>query len=329
MKNLKIFLIAAALALSCAIFVCFVSNNLWSRFEHRQDVINEQFAILKGEPWLLGGDVYYWPTFQNRVLFAYGLKFFSGLGILPVSKWYLLLRLFTAFIAFIIFFFTAVKAGGSRLKTASAGMLFLAYQLVLSFNHGYEHPPDFLDVAFICLFLWSSLRARPILLLAFALLASLNRESSVFAGVIWFFANGVDEKLKPRPLSMLYGVLVSIASYAAVVMIRLALGGDKIVSLGGVAAGLPHLIARFKEFLYNPTNSSWPVLLAAMLVPLVLWIWSNRRSLTGLDIRLLMASMVIIIMTLPWARMNELRTFLPAMTVAVYVATVGEKGCSV
>ncbi|MCX5667350.1 MAG: hypothetical protein NTY34_03445, partial [Candidatus Omnitrophica bacterium] len=104
MKRIKIFALAVALGLSFAIFTCFVSNNLWSRFLHRQDVIDQQFAILKGESYLLGGDVHYWPMFQNRVLFAYGLKFLSSFGMLSVSKWYLLLRLFTAFLAFFVFF---------------------------------------------------------------------------------------------------------------------------------------------------------------------------------------------------------------------------------
>ena len=324
MKHIRIFTLAVALSLCFAVFTCFVSNNLWSRFQHRQDVIDEQFAILKGESFLLGGAVCYWPTFQNRVLFAYGLKFLSGFGMLSISKWYLLLRLFTAFLAFFVFFYAVVKAGGVKHKAAAMGMMLLAYGFVLSFNYRFEYPPDFLDAVFMILFLWAALKARPMMLLIFALLGSMNRESCVFAGVIWIFVNGFNESFKPKYPEILYGALVSAASYSSAIVIRLALGGSKITYLE-LNVGLPYLAAKFKEFLHNPTNSSWPVLLAAMFAPLVLWLWYNRKTLTSLHLRLLAASAAIILMSQQYSGLDDLRMFIPAFTIAVYVAVVSDK----
>jgi hypothetical protein len=175
------------------------------------------------------------------------------------------------------------------------------------------------------LFLWASLKVRPVTLLIFALLGSLSRESCVFAGVIWIFVNGFNEAFRLKYPESLYGALISVVSYGAAIAVRFALGGSKIkITYLQLDAGLPHLAAKFKEFLRNPTNSSWPVLLAAMLVPLVLWLWSSRKFLTSLHLRLLAASAAIILMSQQYARLDELRTLIPALTIAVYVAVVSD-----
>jgi len=146
----------------------------------------------------------------------------------------------------------------------------------------------------------------------------------VFAGVIWIFVNGFNEAFRPKYPEILYGALVSVASYSATLVIRLALGGSKITCLE-VYTGLPFLIARFKEFLHNPTNSSWPVLLVIVFVPLVLWLWSSRKFLTRVHLRLLAASAAIILMSQQYSGLNDLRMFIPALTIAVYVAVVSDR----
>lgn len=319
MKNARFVVIAVLISLSCAVCACFVSNNLHSRFVHRQDVIDQQFSLIKGEPFVLDSHVFYIPMFQNRVLFAYILKLVSSQGILTVSKWYLLLRFFSAFLAFLAFFCLAVKAANLNYRTVLTGMFLLNYELILAFNHGYEQAADFLDVLFISLFLYAVIKKRRLMIILAAIIAGASRESSVFAAVIWFFYHGLDNKFKPRFKEIVYAVCLGVVSYAFVLYIRLALGGSRIDCLQGVG-GISHMSDVFKMFLQNPTNSSWPILFLGAITPLCVWLYLNRKYIQIRHLRLIFAAIVIEAASIQFAYIDELRTAIPFMVIMVFTA---------
>ncbi|MBU1998375.1 MAG: hypothetical protein KKE64_02650, partial [Candidatus Omnitrophica bacterium] len=314
---------AMLLSFSFAIFTTFVSNNLWSRFEHRDDSIRQQFAILAGQNYYLNDIIYYFPMFQNRVFFASILKFFSLNKSLTVSKWFLLLRLFSAWAAFLVFFYLLHRVARLNVKLSSLGLLFLAYELIFTFNHGYEHATDFPDVMFISLFIWMAMRKQRVALFILSIIAASNRESSAFAGVIWIFYHGLSDNYRIKIKELLYGLFLSASSYGTVMALRYAIGGAKVTYMQGIG-GIDNIMLAVREFMHNPTNASPLVLFAAMVIPLFFWIYGNRASIKPLHIRLMLAAAVIEIASIQLAFFSELRTAIPFMVVMVFCALLIE-----
>ena len=101
------------------------------------------------------------------------------------GRW-LLVRFVSALIAAALFFACARRAGGADEAVAIAATAVLALELVMTFSRPEELPWDFGDVAFMAAFTWLSVRERRWELLALAAVAASNRESALFAAIIWF-----------------------------------------------------------------------------------------------------------------------------------------------
>lgn len=319
MNKFQIFSLSVILSLCLAIFTCFVSNNLNSRFQHRHETIEWQFATVEGRPMIFDGKLEGVPAFQNRVLFPSILSILINIKTLSVSQWFLFLRLFTSWVSFLVFFYLLIYAAKAGYKLAAAGAGLLAYELIFTFNQGWEHPTDFLDVTFISLFLWVALERRRLLLFLFALLAATNRESCVFAGLIWFFLYGISEEFKLKPKETLYATFCSFSSYVFSLMIRYAFRGEN-AEYGQSITAWTGLAKDIKEFITRPSPTSWPVLFLAMFLPVLLWIYGNRRFLSLQNIRLLIISLVIFCISLAFGSISELRVFIPSVIIIVFVA---------
>ena len=299
------------------IFVCLISTNFPGRFEHRDDVIRNQFAILHGEPHHFDGQTRDMPQLQSRVLFPVLLA--GAAQVMPVGKAYPLLRLLTAIAAFAVFMLT-VMAEGVDLKTATIGAGLLAYGLTFTFRYPWEHPTDFFDVLFFSLFALLTLRRRRLVLLLVTLAATLNHQTAAFAGVLWFFVWGFDH-LRPRWGEITYSAVISVISYAMSTAIKSYLGKP---SLGYVINGW-RTVPQFIEALRHPQLFAWPVLLVAMLLPVVAWLRSNRDAVAGNLRRLLWASVAVVILSSPIAYWAELRSvFLAPFVLLAFIATIAE-----
>jgi hypothetical protein len=323
MIKIRGLVLAIALSLSFAILVCFVSNNLHVRFENRQLTINQQFALLKGESWYCINNRIYSPYWQNRILFPYLLYGVSKINFFTSSQWYLILRLMTAFFAFLIFWYLTVGIGKTDSKTAGFAMGLLAYELIFTFTYGMEFPTDFLDVIFISLFLWASLCHNRRMLLAAAILAAANRESSVFVGLIWIALYGIDSRRRLRFPEIFFAALVSLASYAIVAGLRFLFGGNKVANQQ-LLTGWPDLVSHWREFIAHPTYGSWPILWFAIVTPVFLWIWANRVFLSPLHKRLLVVAALITSINFVFGTLNEPRTFIPSFVILILVAALAE-----
>ena len=196
-----------AVCLGLAIVTTFVSANHDQRFPNRSDTVNQQLAILAGDSYMLGEQEYYFPSFQNRVLFPALLSLAVQAGYLEPSEWYLLLRIGTAFLAFTAFIWSAVLIAPHipSLPTLVLGGLLLAFSLLPTFNHGWEHPTDFLDVFFMCFVVTAVTQRRFLPLLILTGIAAANRESAVFGGVIWLIYWGLHSSWKTLLREILRG----------------------------------------------------------------------------------------------------------------------------
>jgi hypothetical protein len=314
------------LSSALAVFICFVSNNLHSRFEHREETINQQFAILGGHEYAIDGKLTYFPQFQNRVLFGFVLGLLARAEITSVGRLYLMLRLVTAGFAFFVFWMLLRNCAGADDKVASIGIGMLAYGLVFTFNHGWEHPTDFLDVIAISLMLWASLRRRFDLLVVVSIVAAANRESSVFGGLIWCFLHGRARDGRWQPRELIRGATATVLSGVAVLALRYAIGGPKGFA-GPVTKEWIGVLESLVAFLRAPTPSGWPLLAVAMFLPLGWWGWTNAGRHGWQQQRLLLCGITIAVLCSFLAIISELRGLIPTFVLLTY-ATVATEAAS-
>jgi hypothetical protein len=312
------FLRISLLSFCLALILCFVSNNLNRRFQNRADTVAQQFAILEGRSYQVEGVEADWPPFRSRVLFPAALALVSRWTIVPPAAWFVILRVATASLAMLLFCLLLMRVGNASPKIAAAGCSWLALGIIPTFNHSWEHPTDFPDVIFYCAALWLALRERKLALLLATIAGSLNHQTAAFAGVIWICLHGLDARWRPQPWQLAFGCLLAATSKLTTLLVEFVVRGE--VAWGYVVNGYL-TIGQFFDFLRHPYASGWPVLLFAMLTPTLLWLWVNRKAITPLDARLLIAVVLITGISSVIAFMAELRSvFLAPHVMAVFVA---------
>jgi hypothetical protein len=196
------------------------------------------------------------------------------------------------------------------------GAALISYLAVLSFNHPWEHPSDFLDVLFAVVFCALVVQQRPLALAAAAALAATNRESAVFAGLLWMCVHGLNEDGRPRVSELGRGAFIGVAVYALVLALRrwFAISSAPHMQTAAIL-DIPTLVSRFIQ---HPNPFDWPVLLSASAAPLLL-LWHHHRERLNRDAkRLLWASLAIAAITCVFGMLDEVRVFLPCFAVAAY-----------
>lgn len=305
-----------------AVFTCFISSNLNARFVHHQETVQNQFAILHGQAQVFDGVPTILPQFQSRIMFPALLAGATRVGLLSASQWFVVLRIVTAFVAFGSFFALCCIGERMTLSIAAVGAGVLAYGLVFTFNHPWEHPTDFLDVAFASGFLWLTLRKRRWALAVLVLVATCNHQTAAFASVMWFSMWAVKRRVLIVLPEALYALSLAVGSYVAATAVKIAIGPE--TSVRYLADGW-RTIPQFLEAIRHPQPFMWPVLLVAMILPVMLWLASNRHVVDGDLRRLLWAAGAIVMLSSPIAFWSELRSvFLVPLVIATFTATSAE-----
>jgi multisubunit Na+/H+ antiporter MnhG subunit len=309
--------VAALLVISAclALCICFVSANLNGRFEHRAEVVENQFAILHGQAQSFDGVQQPKPQFRSRILFPLALAALAELRMLKPTAWYLLLRIATAWIALAIFI-TVCMGRGASLKVAVGGAFLLCYSLVFTFNFRWEHPTDFIDVAVFSILLSLALQRRRWLFMLAVLLGITNHQTAALGTVIWFFVT-VSRRTFVR--EVVYSGLVMILALATSFGISRALAHGEPWSypMDGYKT-----LEMLRDALRHPNPFIWPVLLIAMLTPAALWLYTNRLHA---DRRLIWSAVIIVVLSSPIAYWSELRSIWVApLIVVTFAATIAE-----
>jgi len=316
----KELLVCLLLSTAFGIFVCSASEKMLNRQDYRQESVEMERAILRGQSFHASGHLKYAAPWQNRVLFPATLELGIRLGIFSPIGWYLLLRLLFSIAMFAVFWPTLRMDAQADSKLAGAGLLLLAYCFVLTFTTPYGMTSDFPDVIFVAIFIVLSLRRQRWLLLIVSILAAANRESSAFAGVIWFFLYAVDDTRKIKWREAGFSALVSISSLVCVFLLRYGFGGSK--AIGADTQRRPYEINFYelKSLVLHPTPFSWAGLIFCMIMPVLLLIVSNRKSLTLAHKRLLGAAGTIAIISAVFGYIGEPRIFIPSIVIMIFVA---------
>jgi len=320
----KELLVCLLLSIAFGIFVCTASNKLDNREAHRTEAVELERAIFRGQSFHSAGRLVYMPPWQNRVLFPALLEMGIRLGIFGADGWYLLLRFLLSIAMFAAFWFALSTNIGAGFKLAGIGLLLLAYGLVCTFESSLGMTSDFPDAMFTTFFIVVSLRRKRLLLFILSIVAATNRESSAFAGVIWFFLYAVDENRKINWREAGYAAFVSISSYASVIALRFIFGGAQAIKSDTQYLPFRNNYYQIKTFITHPTPFSWVGLMLCMMLPSIIWIISNRSLLTFIHKRLLASACVIAAISVVFGNIGVPRIFIPSLMLTIFVAVWAE-----
>lgn len=325
MKTSSRLLASLVLAACFALVVVFVSSYQGERQENRPEIIQMQFDLLQGQDYVINGRPLYLAAFQNRILFPLLFVNAARPGLLNVNDTYLLLRIITATLALWAMFWAARGLGNVSSKLAAGGMLLVAYGLICTFGYNWEHPTDVLDVMFMAGIVWATATHRLAFALLIALAAATNRESAAFAGVLWGFSYGLNERWRPNFSELGRAALLVAVPFALVLGLRYAFGGARaVVNETQLITAFTSLQNDFNTLTDYTTPFSWLALGFAMFVPPLLWLASNWRTMVPIQRRLVYAAAALGGITFWFGILSELRIFLPILVILVLTAVWSE-----
>ncbi len=299
---LRTVLLAGALT----IVVSSVSHFLAPRYASRAFVADQQLAIFERRPFVepggRAGDV---PEFRNRLLVPVALAAAMKVTGLPAVTAYFGVRVACAFVMFLtVGWYVSRHAPAAALLPSLA---VLALCLVISFNHPYEFPSDYLDVFFTTIFVAAARSRQRAIALVAAAVGATARESAAFSGIIWWFC-AADPVMRRGAFAALL-VAVAMAVTTGLRMIFHLPGGSifNTVAIEGSVGSIT------RTFVTNPGPRIWVVGLAVIAILLFYWL-QLARDWGGRDGALLRASAVVLAITLVFGVIHELRIYMPVVT---------------
>jgi hypothetical protein len=310
-RVVRIVLLAGALA----VVVSAVSHFLAPRYDSRVFVADQQLAIFERRPFVepggRSGDV---PEFRNRLLVPATLAATMKLTGLPAVTAYFGVRIACAFAMFLtVGWYVSKHAPDAALLPALA---VLALCLVISFNHPYEFPSDYLDVLFTTIFVAAARSRQIAVALLAAAVGATARESAAFSGIIWWFC-------APGPVmrrGAFSAALVAVAmGVTTVLRMVFHLPGGSIFNSVAIEGSVGSIT---RTFVTDPGPRIWIVGLGVMAILLFSWL-DLARAWAGRDAALLRAAAVIAAITLVFGVIHELRIYMPIVTCVLLAGAAG------
>src|SRR5262245_49141977 len=137
--------ISAIIALS-AILV-FVSHSI--TFQHIEESIHAQFALLRGEPFIADGKPIVIHPFYNRILFPAVFVFLRNILPGPTDvQIFLGLRFLSFLLCLTAIYIAAHRRWRSSTSDPLLASSILALSMVPTFNHAWVHSSDIFDLTF-------------------------------------------------------------------------------------------------------------------------------------------------------------------------------------
>jgi hypothetical protein len=299
---LRTVLLAGALA----VIVSAVSHFLAPRYASRAFVADQQLAILERRPFVepggRAGDV---PEFRNRILVPAALAATIAITQLSPVTAYFAVRVACALAMFLLVgWYVSRQMPPAALLPALA---VLALCLVISFNHPYEFPSDYLDVLFTTVFVGAARSGGRLVALIAAAVGATARESAAFSGVIWWFCAG-----DPPVRRAAYAALLALVAMGVTIGTRMIfhLPGASIFNSIAIQGSVGSIT---RTFVTDPGPRIWIIGLGVMAVLLYYWL-EAARGWTSSDPRTIKAAAVILVLTLVFGVIHELRIYMPVIT---------------
>ena len=306
--------LAAAVLLTCSLAtaVCFVSNNLNSRRQHRDETVAQQIALLSAAPLVFDGQPSDVPEFRNRVLFPFVMVGVVRATGLRDGEAFLLVRWLSAALCFGSLLWFAIVVAGNDVAASALAASLLALFFVVSFNHPWEHPTDFPDATAMVLGAWAAIRRRVWPAVIIAAIAAANRESAAFIGVLWIAVTTLDDD--SRLTRVMQGMAIVLVAVSVTLALRLVfdMRGARVVNRiaeNSVSAMLAS--AADRPFM------SWPMLLVASLAPALAVIGATWPRVSAVGRRIIVAGLGVAAASLVIGSPEEIRIIAPAATMLV------------
>ncbi|HEY5315459.1 MAG TPA: hypothetical protein VIK18_23210 [Pirellulales bacterium] len=304
----KVFAVAVVL---CTAFIS-AQFSYRLRAESAPVIIVETLGTLQGKPSV--------PEFQNRLIFPILLA--AGRAVAPAStsdvNVWKAVRLLTALVGFAVAFACMQSISGSWFR-ATIGCVLLGYGYLWTVcGYPFERPSDFLDLAFIALFVWLALRGRYGWLAAMTVLGSFNRESSAFSGLIVIGLSLARYRFSPAAWKgfAIGGCYVALA-FITVTITRRCFHGPALHQQLGVLEVIEHW--RRALLPYGPM-----AIMVAMLAPLTLMLCNFRGCFSIRQRGLLLGCLGCFLVTGVFGIIFELRVLLPCYLILLCVLVLDE-----
>src|ERR1041384_2056151 len=309
----RYFLTSAVLVISLATSVCFVSNNLNSRVQHRDETVAQQVALIAKAPLPFDGQPSDQPEFRNRVLFPLAMVGVARLTGLENREAFLLVRWVSAVFCFATLVWFSMTMTGNDIGASALAAALLALFFVTSFNHPWEHPTDFPDATAMILGAWASIRRRLLPALAVAAIAAANRESAVFVGIVWIAVTTIPST-PARAIRILQGVAMMVLTLSVTLILRRVFALPGAPALNSVAEN--PLLPMLRDAIRHPFLS-WAMLLVASVAPTLAIIGARWRGPSETSQRMVMAAGFVGAVSLAVGAPDEIRILTPAATMLV------------
>jgi hypothetical protein len=315
------------LSFLCALLVFYVSENLSLRQRDKERSIEMQEAIYAGRAFYYAPDnPVYTAQLYNRQMFPTSLHMLERHAGVKRETAFFLLNLGFEVLCFTGLYVLVTGVFRGAFRTVLTAQALLALGFLATFTYGYKHSTEHLDAFFFIVLSGLALARWRASFLAVVILASCNRESAVFAGVLWFFLwkkSGMRE--------VLFSVCVCLAAIAAVVGMRYASAGN---ILGKDSFALPFVYQQLwfgsipEKFFSLWENIrypfSWIYMVAAMFVPGMLWAWSLRGRFDSMERSLIQANLCLFGLTCALGMVDEPRIFVPSLALLLVTAARAE-----
>jgi hypothetical protein len=232
------------------------------------------------------------------------------------EHWYVLLRIVSFQLAFLVFTLACVWVLKSSYRDYCLAATLLALSFIISFNLPWENPSDALDIVALSLGALASLWNRLFLALGVALLFATNRESAAFIGIIWIIL--ADHGTWPKSRRLFEGLFISVFSYAVSIALRYYIAGPSNTANYFVPLiNLEILISALTQF--HPL--SWlPMLLSLFAIMSISINYSN-----ALARQFVALAAIIAVPSWLFGLINEIRVSLPSLLMMAFAVAANKE----
>ncbi len=323
----------------CGAVLAHVSLTMHPRFLTMGDSIGSQKAIYDRSPAYFGGqlDEFDMRDWRNRVMLPYLMEGFSHFSGMEFGRTYVFFRWVTATLAVAAFMGLSMRTLALDAMSAVATAALFALSLIPTFTHIYEIPSDFLDAAFFCALTAAALARNRLAFSCLLLIGLLNRESAVFATLVWFSLHAFGHGPRNFWRESAWCGLCGIVSTAIVVSLRVAnsvhgasgahptFWSENIRLLGqGSGASEPASfwsanISLLRDFIARPRFGHPYFFLGGYLAFMAFLLASEWGSIGWRARRLVLAAAAIFVVSSISHNLDELRIFIPSLVLSMLV----------
>ena len=303
-----------SIVLALSVILVFVSHTV--TFSHLEESIFNQYATVRGEPFVSDGKRIVIEPFYNRIIFPWVFVLLTKMmrGWTDVQL-FLLLRFASFVICLSLIYVAAYRRRILPTNEVLVALCAIALCMIPTFAHGWVHPSDILDLT-LCLFMFLYI-AEEKFLPAFlvACLTAVNRETGAFAAVAYIcFSVGIQK----WNLIAVRALLLGGVPYLGAILVRKLVLGEQLPlgSSGQWYTGLSYNLDLWIEAIRRPSPIGWPMLLFAMMV--FPWLFFLARNSTNeFRLRGATAFFASFAITAAVGINAEVRTFIPCVALLI------------